>query len=33
MDLYQLPVRAALGGREYHLHTDYRDILEIFSYL
>ena len=33
MDLYQLPVRTVLGGREYHLHTDYRDVLEIFSYL
>lgn len=33
MNLYQLPVRTTLDGREYHLHTDYRDILEIFSYL
>ena len=33
MDLYQLPVRTVLDGREYHLHTDYRDILEIFTYL
>ena len=33
MDLYQLPVQAELGGKTYHLHTDYRDILEIFSYL
>lgn len=30
---WQLPVTAAIGGREYKLHTDYRDILEIFSYL
>ena len=33
MDLYQLPVKTKLGECEYHLHTDYRDILEIFSYL
>ena len=33
MDLWRLPVTTVLGDREYHLHTDYRDILEIFSYL
>lgn len=33
MQPWQLPVTARLGDREYHLHTDYRDILEIFSYL
>lgn len=33
MDLWQLPTRATFGGREYGLHTDYRDILDIFSYL
>ena len=33
MNLWQLPVTVQLGGQEYHLHTDYRDILEIFSYL
>ncbi len=31
--LYQLPVSAVIGGREYPIHADYRDILEIFSYL
>lgn len=33
MDLWQLPVRATLDGQTFDLHTDYRDILEIFSYL
>lgn len=33
MDLWQLPVQACLAGVTYDLHTDYRDILEIFSYL
>ena len=33
MDLWQLPVKVKLGEQVYHLHTDYRDILEIFSYL
>ena len=33
MDLWSLPVQAVIGGRQYRLHTDYRDILEIFSYL
>ncbi len=27
-----LPTRAQIGGREYGLHCDYRDVLEIFSY-
>ena len=29
---WQLPKEATIGGRTYRLHTDYRDILEIFSY-
>ena len=33
MDLWQLPVQVNFQGTPYHLHTDYRDILEIFSYL
>ena len=33
MDIWQLPVQATFGGVTYRLHTDYRDILEIFSYL
>lgn len=33
MDLWQLPTRATVAGRVYHLNTDYRDILEIISYL
>lgn len=33
MNLWQLPKCAVIGGRTYPLHTDYRDILEIFSYL
>ena len=32
-DLWQLPVTASIGGREYPIHADFRDILEIFSYL
>ena len=32
MNLWQLPKCAVIGGRTYPLHTDYRDILEIFSY-
>ena len=28
-----LPTRAVIGGKEYALHCDFRDILEIFSYL
>lgn len=33
MDLWSLPTRAVFDGKAYTLHTDYRDILEIFSYL
>ena len=33
MTAWDLPVTTNLGGTLYHLHTDYRDILEIFSYL
>ena len=29
---WDLPTRAQIGDREYILHCDYRDILEIFSY-
>lgn len=28
-----LPTRAVIGGKPYALHADFRDILEIFSYL
>ena len=30
--IWQLPVRAVIGGREYPLHCDFRDVLEIISY-
>ncbi len=30
---FRLPVTAIIGGRQYGLNTDYRDILEIFSCL
>ncbi len=30
---WELPREAVIGGRHYALHTDFRDILEIFSYL
>ena len=33
LSLWQLPTTAQIGGREYQISTDYRDILEIFSYL
>lgn len=33
MNPWQLPTTAVIGGKTYHLHTDYRDILEIFRYL
>lgn len=33
MSSWQLPVSAVIGGKTYPLHADYRDILEIFSYL
>ena len=28
-----LPTQAVIGGRQYAIHSDFRDILEIFSYL
>lgn len=31
--LYALPVTAVIGDGEYPIHADYRDILEVFSYL
>lgn len=33
MELWSLPETVELEGRRYTLHTDFRDILEIFSYL
>ena len=33
MSVWQLPVHAVIGGICYPLHADYRDVLEIFSYL
>ena len=30
---WELPKETVIGGRTYHLHTDYRRILEIFSCL
>lgn len=33
ISLWQLPVKACLEGKTYDLHPDFRDILEIFSYL
>ncbi len=27
-----LPMKAAIGGKVYQIHPDYRDILEVFSY-
>ena len=30
---WELPKEAVIGGKRYGIHTDYRDILEIFSYL
>ena len=33
MGSYSLPVTAVIGDREYPIHADYRDILDIFSYL
>ena len=29
---WKLPTQAHIGGKCYEIHTDYRDILEIFSY-
>lgn len=31
--IFRLPVTACIGGRNYDLNTDYRDVLEIFSCL
>ena len=31
-DCWSLPDRATIGGKEYTIHCDFRDILEIFSY-
>ena len=33
MDGYCLPVKTLLGDEEFLIHADFRDILEIFSYL
>ena len=33
MEGWSLPREAMIGNKTYRLHTDYRDILEIFSYL
>ena len=33
MNSWYLPREAVIGGEEYPIHTDFRDILEIFSYL
>lgn len=33
MNIWGLPQTAVIGGVEYHLNTDFRDVLEIFSYL
>ena len=30
---WDLPHKAVIGGKTYDLHTDYREILQIFSYL
>lgn len=30
---WQLPTKAVIAGKEYPIHTDYRDVLEIFAYL
>ena len=30
---WELPKSAVIGGKTYPIHTDYRDILEIFSWL
>ena len=32
MTPWDLPCRAVIGGKNYGIHSDYRDILEIFSY-
>lgn len=33
MDVWSLPKTAVIGGREYPISTDFRDILEIMDYL
>lgn len=33
MDIYGLPKTATIGGTEYPINTDFRDILEIMDYL
>ena len=33
MSPWNLPTSAVIGGREYPIHADYRDVLEIFAYL
>ena len=33
MDSWYLPRRAVIGGEEYAIHTDFRDVLEIIAYL
>ena len=33
MERWELPQTAEIGGTEYHLNTDYRDILSIIRYL
>lgn len=32
MTAWELPTRAEIGGKQYEIHADYRDVLEIFSY-
>ena len=33
MDLWQLPRSIEVGGKVYAIHCDFRDVVEIFSYL
>lgn len=33
MSLWSLPRTAQIGGKNYEIHPDFRDVLEIFSYL
>lgn len=33
MDLFDLPVTAQIGGRKYHLNTDFRVVLRVIGYL
>lgn len=33
MNIWELPTSAAIGGVEYPIHADFRDILNIFRYL